>query len=596
VSTGLPAGGATAVGASGIYLYAGTDGAGLFYSTNQGTTWQPTTGTVSQFYGYISRVLPYGSDILVALRGGGIYRSPDNGTTWSASNTGLTNRTVYDVLKLGSDLYVSTLTGGVYRSTDGGNNWSAYGAATIGELFCYQLAYDGTYIYVGTNSKGVYRSVPASGTWTACNTGQPFFSSYYQQVFGVGYDGTNMHTGLDDEGDYYSSNNGNNWSLSPGSIGILDVMCYYKLGTDFFAGTKYGGVHKLTSVGGTTWAGANTGLGNGADSISGFDSDGSYLYVAADSGVYRTANQGSSWQGITSGLDVTASINCSFASGGYTYLGFNTKGVYRSNDGGQTWQARNNGVSGNVYGFASYGGRMYVGSNTGEIYYTTDGGANYTQVKTATAGNVAYASSFAFVDSTHFYANSFGVGVFTSSDGGDTWSQMTSSGLGNLNVNVLVSSGTMLLAGTDSGIYSYNTAAGGSWIAVSTSGMSNLFVHAILVKGSTVFAGTRGGLYTSTNAMSSWSPVGGTLPSLGWFNTLLDDGTELLAGTYGAGMFYSTNSGASWTAYSAGLTNKQLTSLSVNGNTVFATTNGAGAWAVSTPATAPVHLSVLHMD
>ena len=43
-------------------------------------------------------------------------------------------------------------------------------------------------------------------------------------------------------------------------------------------------------------------------------------------------------------------------------------------------------------------------------------------------------------------------------------------------------------------------------------------------------------------------------------------------------MFLSSNNGSSWTDVSNGLTNKQVNTLAINGDTLFAGTNGAGVW------------------
>ena len=55
-------------------------------------------------------------------------------------------------------------------------------------------------------------------------------------------------------------------------------------------------------------------------------------------------------------------------------------------------------------------------------------------------------------------------------------------------------------------------------------------------------------------------------------------GTNLFAGTYGDGVFLSTNNGASWTAVNNGLTDLYVWALAVSGTNLFAGTYGSGVF------------------
>ncbi|OGU74600.1 MAG: hypothetical protein A3H45_10575 [Ignavibacteria bacterium RIFCSPLOWO2_02_FULL_55_14] len=59
-------------------------------------------------------------------------------------------------------------------------------------------------------------------------------------------------------------------------------------------------------------------------------------------------------------------------------------------------------------------------------------------------------------------------------------------------------------------------------------------------------------------------------------SALAVSGTNLFAGTYGGGVFLSTNNGTSWTAASTGLTD--VSALAVSGTNLFAGTRGGGVW------------------
>jgi photosystem II stability/assembly factor-like uncharacterized protein len=88
---------------------------------------------------------------------------------------------------------------------------------------------------------------------------------------------------------------------------------------------------------------------------------------------------------------------------------------------------------------------------------------------------------------------------------------------------------------------------------------------------SAIFAGTYGnGLYRSTDNGVSWKEVNTENRYVRTF-TLAVNGATIFAGTEGSGIFRSTDNGASWQALSGGLPpNGQFLSLAINGTTIFA--------------------------
>ena len=59
-----------------------------------------------------------GTDIFAGTNGGGVYLSSDNGSSWTAVNTGLTNMEIYSFVFSGSNIFVSTYGGGVFLSSN----------------------------------------------------------------------------------------------------------------------------------------------------------------------------------------------------------------------------------------------------------------------------------------------------------------------------------------------------------------------------------------------------------------------------------------------------------------------------------------------
>lgn len=82
------------------------------------------------------------------------------------------------------------------------------------------------------------------------------------------------------------------------------------------------------------------------------------------------------------------------------------------------------------------------------------------------------------------------------------------------------------------------------------------------------------GIMASTQLLAQWSAT--ALPATAIANCSAASGTYVYAGTFGQGVYRSTNSGSEWTQINTGLTNLTVWSLSIIGDTVFAGTAGGG--------------------
>lgn len=173
-------------------------------------------------------------------------------------------------------LYASTFYNGVYISNDLGKTWASAGVSSSA---CFAVngnsvyASSSYYLYVTTN-KGV--------TWT---------NTY------VGYDASDLL--------------------------ITNNVMYLTTGS--------GGVRRTTNNG-VTWTPQNTGLSNlsaNAITVKGTD-----LYLATNTGIYKSNNNASSWASVKNGIVVQSIEVC-----GANLIAGTTQGVYISKDDGATWTA-----------------------------------------------------------------------------------------------------------------------------------------------------------------------------------------------------------------------------------------------------------------
>ncbi|MBA4312103.1 MAG: hypothetical protein C0417_05695 [Chlorobiaceae bacterium] len=109
--------------------------------------------------------------------------------------------------------------------------------------------------------------------------------------------------------------------------------------------------------------------------------------------------------------------------------------------------------------------------------------------------------------------------------------------------------------------------------------MTNPYVKSLANSGANLFAGTYGGgVFLSTNNGTNWVDVSSTLTFLGkQVNVLEVYGANIWAGT-DDGVFRSINNGQSWTSASIGLTTLKVNALKADEIYLFAGTAGGGVF------------------
>jgi choice-of-anchor A domain-containing protein/uncharacterized repeat protein (TIGR01451 family) len=152
-------------------------------------------------------------------------------------------------------------------------------------------------------------------------------------------------------------------------------------------------------------------------------------------------------------------------------------------------------------------------------------------------GEIVY--SLAYSGNT-IYAGTWGGKIYKSTDGGKTWTVinggMTVSFIWSLNI-----SGGVLFAATEQGVFKYN---GTTWTLTSLSGKD---VHALTSFNGTLYAGTWGfGVFKSTNLGSTWTEINNGFNGFLAIQALTVNGSgHVFAGTAGGGVFKSTD-GTNW--------------------------------------------------
>src|SRR5262249_472229 len=152
-------------------LYAGTSSAGVFKSTDGGTSWSAVNSGLTAVHISDVAIDPRNASTLYAATDSGLVKTTDGGTNWSPANSGLAwsgfplaidpenTSTIFAAgcaTKTGSEASSC----GVFKSTDGGTSWSA--SFLAGSNWISALAVDpqnSNIVYATSQELGVYCSL-----------------------------------------------------------------------------------------------------------------------------------------------------------------------------------------------------------------------------------------------------------------------------------------------------------------------------------------------------------------------------------------------------------------------------------------------------
>jgi len=215
-------------------------GAGLYVSTNRGSSWAPASPLPETYWSSGLAVVagPPTRVFLVDLSKG-LFVSSDDGMTWTPSNTGLQFTTVGDIIFNPLDpsiAYAAAVSGrgywegaGVYRSTDAGVSWTDSSLGLPVEVLSLGIApSDPTRLYAGVYNDGVYRSTDSGGNWSRVSAGLPGNGLYScdgipatDSVVTLAVDPANpmlVYAGTGSSGPYKSTDGGTSWF--PANTGV----------------------------------------------------------------------------------------------------------------------------------------------------------------------------------------------------------------------------------------------------------------------------------------------------------------------------------------------------------------------------------------
>ncbi len=136
-------------------LYVGTNGQGLYKSSDWGVTWiEINNGLSSTRFRAIQRkenTLFAGGGI-----GSGVFRSTDYGANWELLSNGIVSNSYRGFASNESLIVAGSTSAGIFYSLDNGDSWTQLNEGLL-DLNIFDLEINDNYIFAGTHSQGVFR-------------------------------------------------------------------------------------------------------------------------------------------------------------------------------------------------------------------------------------------------------------------------------------------------------------------------------------------------------------------------------------------------------------------------------------------------------
>jgi photosystem II stability/assembly factor-like uncharacterized protein len=577
-------------------LWVGAADGGVWKSTNRGDSWTPVMDNENAISMGGLAVDPSNPNILYAgtgemssnidaYTGAGVFKSTDGGTTWRGS--GLTSVGAFSKIivhpKNGNLVFAGATknNGGFYRSEDGGQTWSRTLEMSVSDVTINPA--NELEVWAGTMSSGIYHSTDGGKTFKVSNTGLgqatlarislQAAASNPSTLYAVAHETAGSGASVSSYSYVYkSTNSGTNWTLmlnnNPNFLNTPGAQGWYNNAiavspTDPQVVLGLGVSIVRTSNGGTSWQFINAyggALHPDQHAIAFDPTDPTRVYVGNDGGVYRSDNGGQSYVHKSSGLAVTQ-----FYGMGVDQQATNT--TYAGSQDNGTMSNGGNSILGGdgAWCFVDFenSGVIYAEREEGQMY-RLEGGSGTTLINGLNASeSVAWAAPWAQHPSN---SNALVCGrqsIYVSFDRGDNWTATTGTFKGKaISITYSRVNPDVIYAGSDRGEILVTTDGGSNWNdRTFAPGVPNRAVtdFAPSLTEANIAYMTVSGFYAdhvfkTTDYGASWTSVSKGLPDIPFNTIALQPGQErvIYVGS-DIGMFISTDGGGTWSTYNNGL-------------------------------------------
>lgn len=608
-------------------IYVGAPSGGFWKSTDGGLTWTDYLNGLTRL-GVSSIVIdPTNANTIYIGTGDrdggdapgyGVWRSTDGGLTWVARNTGMGNRTVYEVLMDPTNpiiLIAATNGNRIYKSVNAGANWTFTTASSNMKDIAFKpgdsntIYASGTSFDISTNGGSSFTQITngvPTGTQRialAVSPNQPNWV-YLLAGNGAGLMGVYRST---DSGVTFSTRTTTPNILGYATTGGTGSQAWYDLviaADPTNANTIYtGGVNIWKSTdGGTTmsctsyWVGPQGGIdGVHADQhVLEFSPHTNDIYSGNDGGVYYSSDNGLNWDDLSSGLAIAQIYKIGVSQQSNTVInGYQDNGTAISRGNAFTTEIGGDGMeciidpTDDTY---MYGALYY-----GDIRRSTNGGNTFGSIVGTISETGGWVTPYKLDpnNANRMFAGYTNVWRNDAVRTGTTWTQISSFG-GTSNIRDLAiapsNSDVMYVSRYDNSFRRSNNATSGSPSWTNLTGNLPIANEPVDIEidptdPTHVFIALNNNIYESTDSGNSWTDISGTLPNIS-LNTIVIDTSSPIDAMYlgmDVGVYYKDNNLSDWVSYSSGLANLEITELEIHYSNeckgkLYAATYGQGLW------------------
>lgn len=635
-------------------LYIGSVSGGVWKTTNGGTSWFPLKDDMENLAVCALAFDPSNPNIIYAgtgegffnldaVRGAGIFKSTDAGSTWtqlSATN----NSNFYYVNKLVFDNTNNTLWAatrkGLFKTTNGGTSFTTVLSNSGQDVHCMdvEVAYTSpTTIYASFglfNQSSVYRSTDAGNNFSqnasvngmgrielAVSSSNPLvaYASYMSlSTYGIG-------------AFQQTTNGGNSWfdrtvagpsysgaSTYAGGQGWYDNIVYvdpgnssivYAGGIDFWKSTNSGSGWTQK----TNWyvqSGAPPYVHADHHAVAFDPQNQNVLYLGTDGGIFKSTNKGDTWTSLNNQLYITQFYYGAVNPSGTTYYGGTQDNGTLKSTGSTSWNEIFGGDGGATEVDFTNTNNIYIEYVNWAFFKSTNGGVTFFKAMNGvptgsgtydgTTDRTLFITPFSMDpnNSSNLVAGTYRVWRTTNS--ASSWtaisSDLTGDGSGSSGATistVIVAKGNsnVIYVGCSNGRVQVTTNAGSNW-NLRNSGLPNLYATRIATDAAdpavafVTYSGFSSGqkVYKTTNYGVNWTNISGNLPNIPVSSILVNptNNNHILVGT-DLGVFSTTNGGTTWVQDNNGLANVVVSDLDYRSSDgkVFAATHGRSMYSAT---------------
>ena len=538
-------------------LLVGTEGGGIFRSTDRGDTWMPVnTGLRFQpGEGFrAATAFAQKGETLYAGTRDGLYASTDNGNRWHHVSTFQEYESISGFVVIADRIYVGTLNEGVWYSDDG-DSWIPVNKG-LGPMLITKLVGVGTTLVAGT-SDNTFRKRDNADSWTLIHT-----DAISEPVNRAAVNKARIEAGLDPlpKRDFRSG-------IQVQAFAAMEHLLYMSVHVRNAAGLF------RSNDEGESWADITP--AEMTRNIKALAVYGGTLYASSGSAVYRSEDRGDSWTIVSDGVHGT--VSALLAVNEDTVFVGTSDAVFRTMDGGDSWMERNAGITNaSVSKLEVIGDRIYAGHGS-RIAHSVDGGESWHPVKRLSVP-ANYGVTGLSVSDGELYIAACGTsqrhpdevvgGIYRLDKETNAWVELTT--LRNLTGSECMEVvGTTFYIGTlSAGVFQWERGSG-PW--ATNLGLENHYITALSGDGETVYAGAEGDeIYRLSEGL--WQPIHSTDMSDGGMSDLRCVGSTLYAAFWHKGLFLSRNGGDSWASINEGLDEMAVTSIGTDGTAVYVST------------------------